>query len=196
MTHEFILEDNLLANNVHVNLDKVDLIRNNAMNYNQDMLKKNRKSTKDLVDSSPDSIGHKSTSKNSPKYLNIKGQDHMFRTLRTSQQVKRKDHSQENDKDFRASIGISSKSNLRQTFHKEKQIDVRKVTKQNTNSNPPDGLYDRDINNNYSASQSPRGKQLSKVNSKGNIQSNQNMNSVLTIHNNINHNLNNNHNNN
>lgn len=51
----------------------------------------------------------------------------MFRTLRTSQQVKRKDHSQENEKEVRASIG--SKSNLRQTFHKEKQIDVRKIVK-------------------------------------------------------------------
>jgi len=140
MTHEFILEDNVLASNLQINLDKVDkvdLIRTNAMNYNQDMLKKSRKSTKDLVDSSPDSIGQHSKSKkdNSPKYLNIKGQDQMFRTVRTSQQSKRKDHSQENDKtnlDFRSSM---SKSNLRQTFYKEKQIDIRKISKQNPNVN-------------------------------------------------------------
>jgi len=140
MTHEFILEDNVLASNLQINLDKVDLIRTNAMNYNQDMLKKSRKSTKDLVDSSPDSIGQHSKSKkdNSPKYLNIKGQDQMFRTVRTSQQSKRKDHSQENDKtDFRSSM---SKSNLRQTFYKEKQIDIRKTSKQNPNLNIDGGL--------------------------------------------------------
>jgi len=49
------------------NLDKVDLIRNNAMTFNQDMIKKIRKSTKDLVDSSPDSVGQKTNNKNSPK---------------------------------------------------------------------------------------------------------------------------------
>lgn len=113
LNHDFILEDN---NDSNLNIDKVDLIRNNALNYNQDILKKNKKSTKDLIESSPDSIGHKSNSKNSPKYLNIKGQDHMFRTLRTSQQVKRKELSQENDKEFKASVGLNSKSNLRQTF--------------------------------------------------------------------------------
>jgi len=56
----------------------------------------------------------------------------MFRTLRTSQQVKRKDTSAEIDKEgIRNSIG--SKSNLRQTFHKEKQIDIKKMVKQHPN---------------------------------------------------------------
>jgi len=55
----------------------------------------------------------------------------MFRTLRTSQQVKRKDTSAEIDKEVRNSIG--SKSNLRQTFHKEKQIDIKKIIKQHPN---------------------------------------------------------------
>lgn len=63
LTHEFILEDSCLVSN----LDKVDLIRNNAMTFNQDMIKKIRKSTKDLVDSSPDSVGPRSNNKNSPK---------------------------------------------------------------------------------------------------------------------------------
>jgi len=57
----------------------------------------------------------------------------MFRTLRTSQQVKRKDHSQENEKEVRASVG--SKAILRQTFHKEKTVEVRKLPKQ-----PNEGL--------------------------------------------------------
>jgi len=66
MTHEFLAEDSCL----NTKFDKVDLIRNNAMNYNQEMIKKIRKSTKDLVDSSPDSIGPSSkanNTKNSPK---------------------------------------------------------------------------------------------------------------------------------
>lgn len=63
LTHEFITEDG--SNSKY---DKVDLIRNNAMNYNQEMIKKIRKSTKDLVDSSPDSVGPSSkANKNSPK---------------------------------------------------------------------------------------------------------------------------------
>jgi len=109
------------------------------------MIKKIRKSTKDLVESSPDSVGpSKSNNKNSPKYVNFK--ENMFRTLRTSQQVKRKDHSQENKEEIRASIG--SKSNLRQTFHKDKNSKLIKQT------NNQEGLYDRDTN--YSISHSPR----------------------------------------
>lgn len=119
------------------------------MNYNQEMIKKIRKSTKDLVDSSPDSVGPSSkANKNSPKYLNMK--DNIFnRTLRTSQNMKPKrgDHSQEThstDKEVRNSVG--SKSKLRQTFFKDKQqIEIKKTK---------DPLCERDTNG--SASQSPR----------------------------------------
>lgn len=128
------------------------------MNYNQEMIKKIRKSTKDLVDSSPDSVGPSSkANKNSPKYLNMK--DNMFnRTLRTSQNIKpRKDTSQEThstDKEVRNSVG--SKSKLRQTFFKDKQqVDIRKKDTI---------LNERETNG--SASQSPRNTILPISNSK------------------------------
>jgi len=129
----------------------VDLIRNNAMNYNQEMIKKIRKSTKDLVDSSPDSVGPSSkANKNSPKYLNMK--DNVFnRTVRSSQNMKPKrgDHSHEThstDKEVRNSVNNNNKSKSRQTFFKDKQqIDMRKIK---------DPLGERELNG--SASQSPR----------------------------------------
>jgi len=139
LTHEFITEEG------NSKYDKVDLIRTNALNYNQDMIKKIRKSTKDLVDSSPDSVGPSSKAKHSPKYLNMK--DNMFnRTLRTSQNIKPvKDTSQDahsTDKDVRNSVG--SKSKLRQTFFKDK-VEVKKMKDSNEG---------RETNG--SASQSPR----------------------------------------
>jgi len=66
LTHEFILEDPCLTNTV----DKVDLIRNNAMNWNQEHIKKRHKSKKDLCDSSSDDGNSKTLAQNQSQSIN------------------------------------------------------------------------------------------------------------------------------
>lgn len=85
------------------------------------------------------------TANNNNSNINIK--DNKFRNLRTSQNAKRKDHSQENKEEIRKSIG--SRANLR-VLQKDKDTKLK-----NNLKNINEGLNERETN--YSISQSPRG---------------------------------------